>query len=188
MMDYQDSAWIHETLAGNTRSFDNIVIKYQDRIYTFILNTVKDKPDAEELTQNVFINAFSGLKSFKGESSLSTWLYGIAINQIKNYKRKKRNKREYAESEINKTIRNGIHDLFDSLEDSKAIKSEEAKRLVDELLSILTFPDKEIFILYYLIGHTCEEIAEIFKTSTAKIKIRLFRGRKYIISKIKNFL
>ena len=63
--DPQDSEWIHETLAGNTRSFDNIVRKYQRQIYNLILKTIRNGVDAEDLTQNVFINAFSNLKKFQ---------------------------------------------------------------------------------------------------------------------------
>ena len=185
-MDYQESEWIRETLSGNTRSFDAIVLKYQEQIYTLILKTIRNGVDAEDLTQNVFVNAFSKLKKFRKESSLSTWLYSIAVNQIRNYWRKKKYKLEYAESDIKTSVEGKILDLYTSIDADREVTLEETKQIVDNLIAFLPPRQKEIFVLYYLIGHSCEEISGIFNTSPANIKIQLFRGRKYLFSKFKN--
>lgn len=183
-MDYQDREWIRETLAGNTRSFDKIVIRYQEQIYNLILKTIRNRVDAEDLTQNVFFNAFSNLKKFRKESSLSTWLYSIAINQIRNYWRKKKYKPDYAESDIKLPVEGELLDLYNNI--GREMTSEETKQIVDNLISFLPPQQKEIFILYYLIGHSCEEISKILNKSPANIKIQLFRGRKQLLSKFKN--
>jgi RNA polymerase sigma-70 factor, ECF subfamily len=183
--DPQDSEWIHETLAGNTRSFDNIVLKYQRQIYNLILKTIRNGVDAEDLTQNVFINAFSNLRKFRQESSLSTWLYSIAVNQMRNYWRRKKNKLDYAESDINSSFKKDLFELY-KYETDREVSSEETIQIVDNLISFLPPQQKEIFVLYYLIGHSCEEISEILNKSPSNIKVQLFRGRKLLFSKIKN--
>jgi RNA polymerase sigma-70 factor (ECF subfamily) len=183
--DPQDSEWINETLAGNTRSFDNIVLKYQRQIYNLILKAIRNGVDAQDLTQNVFINAFSKLKKFRKESSLSTWLYSIAVNQMRNYWRKQKYKLDYAESDINSSVKKDLFELF-KYDIDREISSEETKQIVDNLISFLPPQQREIFVLYYLIGHSCEEISKILNKSPSNIKIQLFRGRKQLFSKFKN--
>ena len=184
--DSQDIEWINETLAGQIRSFDNIVLKYQEQVYNLIIRTIRNQVDAEDLAQNVFINAFSNLKKFRKESSLKTWLYSIAINQIRNYWRSKKHKLVYAESDIRYLTDADRGYLCEILNADREVASEESKRIVDYLVSFLSPLQKEIFALYYIMGHSCEEISEVLRISPANIKIQLFRGRKYLFGKFKN--
>jgi len=175
-----DFLWIDETLRGRVSSFSNLIIKYQDRIYTLVARSVKNQEDAKDITQNVFFNAFSNLKKFRKESAFLTWLYRIAINQVKNHWRDKKNRLVIAESDLKAFIYehgNKIHELSDA---KKENESEELKHIVNDLISFLPMEQKQIFILYYITGHTCQEIAEIYKTSISNIKIQLYRGREYL--------
>jgi RNA polymerase sigma-70 factor, ECF subfamily len=180
-----DFLWINETLQGKARSFSNIIIKYQDRIYTLVVRSIKNQEDAKDLTQNVFLNAFSGLKKFRKESSFLTWLYRIAINQVKNYWRNNKNRFVIAESELKPFVEekwNRIQEISDA---NTAFESEELKQIVNDLISFLPMEQKQIFILYYIAGQSCQEIAEIYKTSPSNVKIQLFRGRQYLYNKFK---
>ena len=181
-----DFLWIGETLHGNVRSFSNIIVKYQDRIYTLVVRSIKNQEDAKDITQNVFFNAFSNLKKFRKESAFQTWLYRIAINQVKNYWRNKKNRFVITESELQFLIEENGNTIREISDANKEIESEELKQIVNDLISFLPLEQKQIFILYYITGHTCQEIAEIFKTSASNIKIQLFRGRQYLYGKFKN--
>jgi RNA polymerase sigma factor (sigma-70 family) len=181
-----DFPWIDQTLRGDVRSFSNLVVKYQDRIYSFVVRSIRNQEDAKDITQNVFFNAFSNLKRFKKESSFTTWLYRIAINQVKNYWRTKKNRFVIAESEF-KPLSEGNRNWFREISDAnKEVNSEELKQTVNDLISFLPLEQKQIFFLYYISGHTCQEIAEIFKTSASNVKIQLYRGREYLYEKFKN--
>lgn len=188
--DFQDVEWVQETLADNTRAFDNIVLKYQDQVYTLIFRMIGNRADAEDLAQNVFVNAFSNLRKFRKESSFWTWLYSIAINQIRNYWRSKKHKFVYAESDIRRLTEAKRIFLIEncSAEGDGDVGPEETERIVDTLISVLPPLQKEIFVLYYVFGHSCEEISEVLDTSPANIKIHLFRGRKRLFGKFKNLL
>jgi RNA polymerase sigma-70 factor (ECF subfamily) len=181
-----DFLWIDETLQGRVRSFSNIIVKYQDRIYTLVVRSIKNQEDAKDITQNVFFNAFSNLKKFRKESSLLTWLYRIAINQVKNYWRNKKNRFVIAESELKHITDESGNRLREISDAEKETNSEESKQTVNDLISFLPLEQKQIFILYYITGHSCQEIAEIFKTSASNVKIQLFRGRQYLYDKFKN--
>jgi RNA polymerase sigma factor (sigma-70 family) len=171
-----DFLWIDQTLRGNVRSFSSLIVKYQDRIFTLVVRSIRDQEDAKDITQNVFINAFSNLKKFRKESSLLTWLYRIAMNQVKNYWRNNKNRVVITESELKPFIEENA---------KKEMAAEESKRLVDDLISFLPMEQKQIFILYYIAGHTCDEIANILKTSVSNVKIQLYRGRQFLYSKFK---
>ena len=181
-----DFLWINETLQGNVRSFSNIIVKYQDRIYTFVLRSIKNQEDAKDITQNVFINAFSSLKKFRKESSFGTWLYRIAINQVKNYWRNKKNRFVIAESELKSFMEENGNKIREISDANRAFESEELKQIVNDLISFLPMEQKQLFILYYITGNTCQEIAEIFKTTPSNVKIQLFRGRQYLYNKFKS--
>ena len=186
MDDSNDFLWIDETLQGNVRSFSNIIVKYQDRIYTLVVRSIKNQEDAKDLTQNVFINAFSSLKKFRKESSLPTWLYRIAINQVKNYWRNNKNKFVFTESELKSFVEEKGNRLRELSDANTAFESEELKKIVNDLISFLPLEQKQMFILYYSTGQTCQEIAEIFKTTPSNVKIQLFRGRQYLYSRFKS--
>jgi RNA polymerase sigma factor (sigma-70 family) len=181
-----DFLWIDQTLQGNVRSFSNLIIKYQDGIYTLVLRSVRNQDDAKDITQNVFFNAFSNLKKFRKESSFLTWLYRIAINQIKNYWRNNKNRLVVAESELKPCIDGRGNCTGELSEANKEFDSEQLKQIVDDLMSFLPLEQRQIFALYYIEGHTCQEIAHILKTSASNAKIQLFRGRQFLFNKFKN--
>jgi RNA polymerase sigma-70 factor (ECF subfamily) len=181
-----DFLWIDQTLRGNIRSFSNLTMKYQDRIFTFVVKSIRSQEDAKDITQNVFFNAFSNLKKFRKESSFQTWIYRITINQVKNYWRNNKHKFVIAESELKpltENIWNRTEEIFDAKEE---FNLEESKQTVDELISFLPLEQKQLFILFYIEGHSCREIAEIFKTSASNVKIQLYRGRQFLYNKFKS--
>ena len=180
-----DLLWIDEALQGRMRSFSNLILKYQDRIYTFVVRSITNREDAEDITQNVFIGAFSNLKKFRKECSFKTWLYRIAANRIKNYWRDKKNRFVIAESELASIIEEYGNRTGEISDASNETESEDLKQIVANLIASLPLELRQIFVLYYVTGCTCQQIAEIFKTSASNIKIQLFRGRKYLFDRFK---
>jgi RNA polymerase sigma-70 factor, ECF subfamily len=181
-----DFYWIEETLQGNVRSFSNLIVQYQDRIYTIVVRSIQHQEDAKDITQNVFINAFSHLKKFRQECSFQTWLYRIAINQIRNYWRNTKNRLVIAESEQFQSAEkdeNKVREFSDALQ---KFDSDESKQTINELLSFLPLEQRQLFVFHYVMGYSCQEIAEILKTSASNVKIQLYRGRQFLFNKFKN--
>jgi RNA polymerase sigma-70 factor (ECF subfamily) len=182
-----DIRCISETLQGRVRSFNEIIIKYQDRIYTFIVKSIGSRDDAKDITQTVFVNAFTSLKRFRHKCSFQTWLYRIAINQVKNYWRNRKNRFVFSESELAQPFgENGAG--AGGITGAHTGNNEESRLLVNDLLSRLPLDQRHIFVLYYVIGHTCQEIAEITKLSPSNVKIQLHRGRQFLFEKFGNKL
>jgi RNA polymerase sigma-70 factor (ECF subfamily) len=78
------------------RSFEELVNNYKNKLYNTVLGLVQNEMDAEDITQEVFIQAYESIQSFKGDSKLSTWLYRIAISKALDFIRKKNRKKRSA--------------------------------------------------------------------------------------------
>lgn len=87
---YTDTYFIKRIQAGDTASFACLLDKYSRPVHSLILKVVRNKEDAEELAQDVFIKVFRNLSSFKGDCSFSTWIYRIAYNTAISEVRKKK--------------------------------------------------------------------------------------------------
>src|ERR1043165_6667811 len=80
-----DAALVGRYLAGDMAAFDELMIRYERQVYRICYRFVENRDDAMDLAQEVFIKAFEHLPSFRGESSLKTWLYRIAVNHCINH-------------------------------------------------------------------------------------------------------
>lgn len=83
-----DSEIIRSVLHGNRDDFRILVEKYQERVFRIAMGFVHGKEDAEDLTQEIFLNAWKSLHAFRGDSSFSTWIHRIAVNACLNHARK----------------------------------------------------------------------------------------------------
>ena len=90
----EDIYWLKRIKDGNKNDFSQLVKKYKDRIYSFILRTVLNEEDAVELTQETFINAYNGLSTFREEHSFKNWLFTIASHKTIDFLRKKQRSNE----------------------------------------------------------------------------------------------
>lgn len=181
-----DILLMDETLQGRVRSFSSLILKYQDPLFTFVAKSIGNREDAKDITQNVFVSAFSNLKKFRRECSFQTWLYRIAVNQIKNHWRNSKRRFVVTESELKPATGESAGGVEERFDPKKEPNDDESKQMVGDMISFLPLEQKQIFILYYIGGYSCREIAEIFKISDAKVKIQLFRGRQLLYGKFKN--
>ncbi len=87
-----DEILIQNIRAGNTESFEDLVSRYQRKVFAFAYRMVVSEDDARDLTQEVFLQVFRSLDSFRGEARFSTWLYRIAANKTLDFLRRKKAK------------------------------------------------------------------------------------------------
>src|SRR5580704_9617073 len=98
---------IRRAREGDTGAYDDLVRRYQERIYATIYHMTSNHEDANDLAQDAFIKAFQALKSFKGGSSFYTWIYRIAVNKTINFLKQRKNK---AQMSLNDLDFNAEHD------------------------------------------------------------------------------
>jgi RNA polymerase sigma factor (sigma-70 family) len=158
-------------------AFNQMVRKYQQKVYWLVRKMVVDHDDANDITQDVFIKAWTALENFRGDAKLYTWLYRIASNEAINFLNKKR-KRFFIP----------IHDVENELNEKLEADPELSGDAIQLKLqkALLKLPEKQrlVFNLKYYEDLPYEEISEITGTSVGALKASYHWATK----KIEDFL
>ena len=167
---------------GDLAAYDELVRRYQERIYATVYHMTSNHEDANDLAQDAFIKAYSALKSFKGGSSFYTWLYRIAVNKTINFLKQRKNKFHLSLNDIDF---NAEHDpdlmslISDKTPQRDAGLSELQKKLNEALLK-LSEPHRMVVVLHDVQGQSHEEIAEIMDCNIGTVRSRLFYARQQL--------
>jgi RNA polymerase sigma factor (sigma-70 family) len=150
--------------------FEQIVLEYQNLVYTVCLNIVKDRGDAENMAQETFLAAYNSLPGYRG-GSLKSWLCRIAVNKSIDYKRKQSlyilEELDGSEAHTGESVEQG----YERLE-----RAERLERILSEL------PEKyaEVIRAFYYIRLTVKEISMRLKLPERTVETRLYRAKKLI--------
>ena len=178
-----DQIIINQILEGNTKAFSVLVNNYKDLVFTLALRMIKNREEAEEVSQDTFIKVFKSLRKFKGDSKFSTWIYRVAYNTCLD--RLKRIKREYNVVAIDEFTEHQIKTLDNALEKMEA---QEHKEKIQECLQLLPSDDSFLLSLYYFEEQSLEEISKVVGLTANNVKVKLFRSRKKLASILKEQL
>jgi RNA polymerase sigma-70 factor (ECF subfamily) len=175
-----DGALVSAYLLGQSRAFDVLVDRYQNRLLNFIYRTVGDRERSEDLVQEAFIRVHRHMARFDGAKKFSTWIYTIASNLAKNELRN----RSRNPLVLFQTMTQGWEDeerpleFEDStLQPDELFKKRHVRELVEETVAKLPEHHREVFVLRELEGRSYEEIAEITHCNLGTVKSRLNRAR-----------
>jgi RNA polymerase sigma-70 factor (ECF subfamily) len=163
-----DRELVEAFLAGRRDAFDVIVERHQRNVYHLCLRFVRNHEDASDLAQDVFVRAFKGLRNFKGDATLGTWLYRIAVNVCLNRVSLKRPPTEPIESAPHVDDRGA--DAFDLV--AQAERSAAVRAAIDKL------PPKQratvLLRVYQDLSH--EEIARVLDSTVGAVKANFFHA------------
>ncbi len=179
-----DDLLIERIKNGDTAAYNDMVARYWDRIFARVLQLLKNKQDAEEVTQDAFIRAHRGLENFRGDASFSTWLYQIATNLAHNrYWYWFRRKRDYSISIDQPLTEDGDLTLESVMpcegeSPAEAAVTHEFVNRVAECMNGLNEKHKEVLILRNVKNLSYEEIAQELGISVGTVKSRIARGRE----------
>ncbi|MFT3902466.1 MAG: RNA polymerase sigma factor [Niabella sp.] len=174
----QEAVLIDELKHGSEAAFKTIVETYQDMVYNTCLSIVKNEEDAEDLAQEVFVQVFQSIGSFKGEAKLTTWIYRIATTKCIDHERKKKRKKRFAfvrsifgeESEVVINPPDFHHPgvLLDKKEDAAKLF-----KAIDQL------PENQriAFVLNKVEGLSYQEVSDVLQTSVASVESLLHRAK-----------
>ncbi len=176
--------------AGDQAAFDEMVLRYWDRIFVMVKQLLGNSQDAEEVTQDAFVRAHRGLANFRGDSAFSTWLYQIATNLARNkywyWWRRKRDKSISFDQPLNEDASLTLSDVIPSEADTPkddAIAHEFVER-VAECMQMLNAKHREILILRNVQNLSYEEIATVLNISVGTVKSRIARAREGLREKM----
>jgi RNA polymerase sigma-70 factor (ECF subfamily) len=168
-----DRYYIDLVLSGKREAFSAIVERHKDQVYNLALKICGNNEDAEEIAQDSFIKVFRSLRSFKGKSSFSTWLYRIVYNTSITFARK--NKLDILKLE---DFPVDSADFLRSNASEDEADIEYMKMLLAFAIQKLDHKDRAIITMYYYQDLSYAEICSITGISRSNIKVQLFRARK----------
>ena len=163
---------------GDSRAFDILVVKYQDRLIYSVYKFCKDLELSQDITQEAFVKAFRNIDKFRGESSFYTWIYRIAINTAKNYFS---NKSRGAETYNEDILDNALSDMsLNSDNPETLLAAEEMKDAVNQAFQNLPDEIRSTLSLREYDGLSYEEIAKVQNCPIGTVRSRIFKGRELI--------
>ena len=156
MVKADDQHYIHLVMKGDTNAFAVLVDRYKDMVFTLSLKMLKDREEAEEVSQDTFLKIFKSLSKFNGESKFSTWIYKVAFNTCLD--RLKKNKRLQPVVSLDAFTEQESISLMNVLD---SIEEKERKQMIQDCLHLLPGEDSFLLTLYYFEEQSLEEIAKI---------------------------
>jgi RNA polymerase sigma-70 factor, ECF subfamily len=175
-------------------TFEQIVFKYEKKIFNLILRCIGDREEAEDLTQETFVNAYKSFNAFRGECKIHTWLCQIALNQCKNRFRQ-RDRRRTVEGPSLDAPSGGSDEALRPLEIPDWDQSPQEVLIRNEtyryvLKAIRSLPDeyRTVIILCDLQQMSYQQIAQITSLSLEAVKTRIHRGRLMLRRKVEAYL
>jgi RNA polymerase sigma-70 factor (ECF subfamily) len=175
---------------GDLEAYDELVQRYQERIYATVYHMTSNHEDANDLAQESFIKAFQALKSFKGGSSFYTWLYRIAVNKTINFLKQRKNRIHLS---LNDLDFNAEHDpdlvafVSDKTPRREANLSELQEKLNTALMK-LSEPHRLVVVLHDVQGLSHEEIAKVMDCNIGTVRSRLFYARQQLQAWLSDYL
>ena len=167
---------------GDLGAYDELVQRYQQRIYATIYHMTANHEDANDLAQDSFIKAYQALKSFKGGSSFYTWLYRIAVNKTINFLKQRKNKQHFSLNDLDFQTENNpdLVALISHKTPLREVGLTELQKKLNEALLKLSEPHRMVVVLHDVQGQSHEEIAEIMDCNIGTVRSRLFYARQQL--------
>ncbi len=186
MTQEEEYSYLDKVLAGDARAYAYLINQHKGFVFSLCLKIVKNREDAEELAQDVFLKAFQSLGSFRRNARFSTWLYRIAYHSALNKLKKKKLVQESLDSEGYNAAQYLPDTTFESQFD--VLQKEQQQQYIRLALQRLPEEDHILLSLFYLSEHSIEEISEITDISNNNIKVKLHRARKKLYGVLANLL
>ncbi len=172
---------IAQLIDGQEAAYETLIARFEHPIFNLVSRLTNDPGDAPDVVQEVFLKVFRNVHSFRGQSSLKTWIYRIAVNESRNHRRwfgRHRSQEIALEPTPGET-----HSYLDWLPDPARSPMElamdhERETLIEAALAEINPHYRAALVLRELEGLSYDEIAEILETSLGTVKSRILRGRE----------
>src|ERR1035438_5458294 len=175
---------------GDLEAYDELVRRYQERVYATVYHMTANHEDANDLAQEAFIKAFQALKSFKGGSSFYTWIYRIAVNKTINFLKQRRNKVQMSLDDLDF---NAEHDpdlvaLISDKTPRREVGLAELQEKLNAAMQKLSESHRLVVTLHDVQGLSHEEIAKIMECNVGTVRSRLFYARQQLQAILSDYL
>jgi len=175
---------------GDMQAYDELVRRYQERIYATIYHMTANHEDANDLAQESFIKAFHALKSFKGGSSFYTWLYRIAVNKTINFLKQRKNRMHMSLNDLDFNTEHNpdLVALISEQTPRREISLTELQEKLNEAMLKLSEPHRVVMVLHDVQGMSHDEIAKVMECNIGTVRSRLFYARQQMQALLSDYL
>ena len=172
----EEKVWIQRAQKGDAAAFEQLVTAYERKVYALALRSTGSEADAADLTQEVFLRAWRSLNSFRGDSTVSTWLYRITMNICIDFSRKKSLQLVPLSDEEGNEL--PLPDRRTTNSPEAALENQELSRELNTALKQLTPDHRQAILLRDVSGLTYQEIGRMLALEEGTVKSRLARARR----------
>ncbi len=170
---------------GDFEAFSRLIAGHKDKIYRLALRLTGNREDAEDIVQETFLKAVDNIDRFRMESSFGTWLYSIALNQIRaEAASQKRMELKPVEDYLPKSHEDKMTGLFDWGDPHQQFESSQIQGIIENTLEQMDPKYSLPFVLRYMEEMSVKEVAAILKLSVAATKSRILRARLALRDKL----
>lgn len=191
-METNDLELVDRVQSGDQEAFQQLVEKYQRKVYSICYGMLKDSEESLDVSQEVFIKVYRYLEKFNRESSFYTWLYRITVNMCIDHIRKNSrvHKVEYDDRLEHEGAGDDEHILPSRLgiHPDRVYGRKELRQKMLEALETLSEKHRTILILREVEGLSYEEMADVLNISKGTVMSRLFHARRYFQEALKDYL
>lgn len=177
-----EAALVKRVQARDDLAFQEVVERYQAKVFSIIYGILRNHNDAEDISQQVFSKIYFSIKNFDFRSSLLTWIYKITVNECYDYLRKKRVRKLVYESDFSEEDSRKMENSDTVVDRARPVDTALAQRdLVMKLLERLSEEDRTMILLKEVEGYSVEELSRISGMNENTIKVKLFRARQKLL-------
>jgi len=186
----EDLEWVRRAKLGDTTAYEDLVRKYQERIYATVYHMTANHEDANDLAQETFIKAYTALKSFKGDSSFYTWVYRIAVNKTINFLKQRKNKLHLSLNDLDLNAENDpdMVALVSDRTPRRDIALTELQEKLNAAMLKLSAVHRLVVTLHDVQGLSHEEIGKIMDCNVGTVRSRLFYARQQLQAYLSDYL
>jgi RNA polymerase sigma factor (sigma-70 family) len=186
----EDAVLVRRAQLGDFAAYDELVRRYQERIYSTVYHMTANHEDAVDLAQETFIKGFQALQSFKGDSSFYTWVYRIAVNKTINFLKSRKNKTHLSLNDLDLNIENNpdLVGLVSEKTPRRDAGLSELQEKLSEAMLKLSPAHRLVVTLHDVQGLAHEEIAAIMDCNVGTVRSRLFYARQQLQANLSDYL
>ncbi len=180
-----DDVYVYKTVEGDVEAFNELVNRHHTKIYGLAYRMLGNSEDAEDATQETFLEAYKSIKSFRFQSQFGTWLYSIGLNTCNQYIRKAKSRNRMLEAYTEETATRGMVEER-NVPERVAIKTEQSQ-VIQAAIDRLPPKQREVITLYYMQHLKYKEIAEVLNISLGTVASRLNKATQNLKTKLEKY-
>jgi RNA polymerase sigma-70 factor (ECF subfamily) len=185
-----DLAVVRRVQAGDVAAFDQLILRYRERVHGLIYQMTSNREDAADLAQDVFIKAFQSIHRFAGQATFFTWLYRIAVNTTLSHLRRHRHRTFFSLEQMQEDGPTAelLARLTEAHGGDRDTLARELQEKLNEALQKLSINHRTVITLFEIDGLSHEEIAEIMHCSVGTVRSRLHYAKQLLQADLQPWL